>query len=113
MKHLRLVSVVEDVKCDPHIDVEYCHNVLYRGHISQILAVFKPLPLCRAQVMEHVRSHFRPEFINRVDDFITFDPLVRDQINQIAAAGGAAGGEADGAAAGRARGGVPGRQGVS
>ena len=33
--------------------------------------------------MEHVRSHFRPEFVNRVDEFITFDPLVREQIKQI------------------------------
>ena len=33
--------------------------------------------------MEHVRSHFRPEFINRVDDFITFEPLQPDQIRQI------------------------------
>ncbi|KAG2453363.1 hypothetical protein HYH02_001587 [Chlamydomonas schloesseri] len=34
-------------------------------------------------VMEHVRAHFRPEFINRVDEFITFDPLQPDQIKQI------------------------------
>ena len=30
-----------------------------------------------------VRGHFRPEFINRVDDFITFDPLQPGQIKQI------------------------------
>ncbi|KAG2438777.1 hypothetical protein HXX76_005319 [Chlamydomonas incerta] len=34
-------------------------------------------------VMEHVRAHFRPEFINRVDEFITFDPLQPGQIKQI------------------------------
>ena len=31
-----------------------------------------------------VRSHFRPEFINRIDDFIVFDALQRDQIQTIA-----------------------------
>jgi len=29
------------------------------------------------------RSHFRPEFVNRVDDFITFEPLHKEQIKQI------------------------------
>jgi len=37
----------------------------------------------KEKVMEHVRSHFRPEFVNRVDDFITFEPLVPAQIKQI------------------------------
>ncbi|GFR43020.1 hypothetical protein Agub_g4021, partial [Astrephomene gubernaculifera] len=37
----------------------------------------------KEKVMEHVRSHFRPEFINRVDEFITFDPLQPAQIRQI------------------------------
>lgn len=37
----------------------------------------------KQKVMDHVRTHFRPEFINRVDDFITFDPLRMDQIKQI------------------------------
>ena len=30
----------------------------------------------KERVMGSVRAHFRPEFINRVDDFIVFDPLV-------------------------------------
>ena len=29
----------------------------------------------KERVMDHVREHFRPEFINRLDDFITFQPL--------------------------------------
>ena len=29
----------------------------------------------KERVMDHVRTHFRPEFINRIDDFITFQPL--------------------------------------
>ncbi len=30
-----------------------------------------------------VRSHFRPEFVNRIDEFIIFDPLSQDQIAAI------------------------------
>lgn len=30
-----------------------------------------------------MRSHFRPEFINRVDEFIVFEPLVQQQIRAI------------------------------
>ncbi len=35
-------------------------------------------------VMEIVGKHFRPEFINRVDDVVVFHPLGRDQIHAIA-----------------------------
>lgn len=34
-------------------------------------------------VMAAVRGHFRPEFINRIDEFAIFDPLQRDQIKSI------------------------------
>jgi ATP-dependent Clp protease ATP-binding subunit ClpB len=35
-------------------------------------------------VMEIVGQHFRPEFINRVDDTVVFHPLQRKQIRRIA-----------------------------
>jgi len=35
------------------------------------------------QVLEVLRSHFRPEFLNRVDDLIVFHPLNRSQLQQI------------------------------
>jgi ATP-dependent Clp protease ATP-binding subunit ClpB len=38
----------------------------------------------KAAVMEIVGSHFRPEFINRIDDVVVFHPLDRDQIRAIA-----------------------------
>ena len=38
----------------------------------------------KAAVMEVVGSHFRPEFINRVDDVVVFHPLGREQIRAIA-----------------------------
>jgi ATP-dependent Clp protease ATP-binding subunit ClpA len=37
----------------------------------------------RDAVMGAVRGHFRPEFINRVDELIIFDPLARDQVKSI------------------------------
>ncbi|NHC34589.1 ATP-dependent chaperone ClpB [Scytonema millei] len=35
------------------------------------------------QVLEVLRSHFRPEFLNRIDDLIIFHPLDRSQLRQI------------------------------
>ncbi|WP_286916240.1 MULTISPECIES: ATP-dependent chaperone ClpB [Pseudomonas] len=34
----------------------------------------------RAAVMDAVTSHFRPEFVNRIDEVVIFEPLARDQI---------------------------------
>lgn len=34
----------------------------------------------RARVMEEVRSHFAPEFLNRLDDIVMFNPLTRDDL---------------------------------
>ncbi|WP_413792690.1 MULTISPECIES: ATP-dependent chaperone ClpB [unclassified Pseudomonas] len=34
----------------------------------------------RAAVMDAISIHFRPEFINRVDEVVIFEPLARDQI---------------------------------
>jgi ATP-dependent Clp protease ATP-binding subunit ClpB len=38
----------------------------------------------KSAVMEVVGSHFRPEFINRIDDVVVFHPLGREQIRAIA-----------------------------
>jgi ATP-dependent Clp protease ATP-binding subunit ClpB len=37
----------------------------------------------RASVMGELRSHFRPEFLNRVDEVVLFAPLQLDEIKQI------------------------------
>jgi ATP-dependent Clp protease ATP-binding subunit ClpB len=34
----------------------------------------------RAAVMDAVSTHFRPEFVNRIDEVVIFEPLARDQI---------------------------------
>ncbi len=38
----------------------------------------------RAAVMDAVSGHFRPEFINRIDEVVIFEPLAREQIAGIA-----------------------------
>jgi ATP-dependent Clp protease ATP-binding subunit ClpB len=38
----------------------------------------------KAAVMGVVQSHFRPEFINRLDEIVVFHPLGREQIREIA-----------------------------
>ncbi len=40
--------------------------------------------LMKSEVMDVVSQHFRPEFINRVDDVVVFHPLGREAINSIA-----------------------------
>jgi ATP-dependent Clp protease ATP-binding subunit ClpB len=40
-------------------------------------------PEGRELVMDELRRHFRPEFLNRVDDIILFKPLTRREIQQI------------------------------
>jgi len=38
----------------------------------------------KEQVMESVNAHFRPEFINRVDDIVVFHALAKEQVRAIA-----------------------------
>jgi len=38
----------------------------------------------KAAVMEVVGTHFRPEFINRIDEVVVFHPLDQSEIRQIA-----------------------------
>jgi ATP-dependent Clp protease ATP-binding subunit ClpB len=37
----------------------------------------------RVAVMDELRRHFRPEFLNRVDDIVLFKPLTRAEIQRI------------------------------
>lgn len=38
----------------------------------------------KEQVLSAVRSHFRPEFLNRLDGMVTFEPLDRTQLTKVA-----------------------------
>jgi ATP-dependent Clp protease ATP-binding subunit ClpB len=50
----------------------------------QARAADNDYPAMKAAVLEIVSDHFRPEFINRVDDMVVFHPLTREQIRLIA-----------------------------
>jgi ATP-dependent Clp protease ATP-binding subunit ClpB len=40
-------------------------------------------PDARERVLAEMRSRFRPEFLNRVDEIVLFKPLTQDEIEQI------------------------------
>ena len=52
--------------------------------VIQTLAGDERYAEMKAAVMEIVGGHFRPEFINRVDEVVVFHPLGREQIRAIA-----------------------------
>jgi ATP-dependent Clp protease ATP-binding subunit ClpB len=52
--------------------------------LIQRLATEADYQTMKDQVMEIVAQHFRPEFINRVDETVVFHPLGREQIRRIA-----------------------------
>jgi ATP-dependent Clp protease ATP-binding subunit ClpB len=51
--------------------------------VIQQLAGEKQYVRMKNEVMERVQAHFRPEFINRIDDIIVFHPLGHEQIRAI------------------------------
>ncbi len=52
--------------------------------VIQTLYKDEPYEQMRDAVMEIVGAHFRPEFINRIDEAVVFHPLLKDQIRGIA-----------------------------
>ncbi|HRD50454.1 MAG TPA: ATP-dependent chaperone ClpB [Candidatus Contendobacter sp.] len=54
------------------------------SQMIQELAAQDNYPLMKSMVMTQVADHFRPEFINRIDEVVVFHPLDRAQIRAIA-----------------------------
>lgn len=52
------------------------------NHIAN-LADNEPIDTVRPQVTEELRSFFRPEFLNRIDDILLFNRLKREDMNSI------------------------------
>jgi ATP-dependent Clp protease ATP-binding subunit ClpB len=52
-------------------------------HILDVSGDDSEYETMRKRVMENLRSHFRPEFLNRVDDIILFHTLNRTEMRQI------------------------------
>jgi ATP-dependent Clp protease ATP-binding subunit ClpB len=55
------------------------------SHLIQEMSGEGNYEAMKAAVMEIVGTHFRPEFINRVDESVVFHPLAKEQIRGIAA----------------------------
>jgi ATP-dependent Clp protease ATP-binding subunit ClpB len=53
------------------------------SNVIQEMAKENDYEAMKDSVMEIVGQHFRPEFINRVDDVVVFHPLAREQIREI------------------------------
>jgi ATP-dependent Clp protease ATP-binding subunit ClpB len=51
---------------------------------SYLVDLTVPYEQRREQVLAVVREHFRPEFLNRLDGIVTFEPLDREQLAAIA-----------------------------
>lgn len=50
---------------------------------SHLIAEIRDEEKMREQVMEIVRQHFRPEFLNRIDDIVIFHSLKREDLEKI------------------------------
>lgn len=50
-------------------------NIAFLSFLVQILT--------NEQVMDKVKKHFRPEFLNRLDDMVIFSPLSQDNLREI------------------------------
>ena len=78
-----LLQVLDDgVLTDGHgrtVDFKQTLIVLTSNLGSQALSRLPkgPTPTPPAEVMEAVRAHFRPEFLNRLDETVIFDRLAR------------------------------------
>jgi ATP-dependent Clp protease ATP-binding subunit ClpB len=53
------------------------------SHLIQEMAQQNDYDAMKSAVMDVVGSHFRPEFINRIDESVVFHPLVKEQIRGI------------------------------
>jgi ATP-dependent Clp protease ATP-binding subunit ClpB len=54
------------------------------SHLIQELAAKNDYTRIKSAVLEIVGQHFRPEFINRLDEIVVFHPLAREHIRDIA-----------------------------
>ena len=69
------------------VDFRNCVVVMTSNLGSQLiqeLATQNNYPLMKSMVMAQVAEHFRPEFVNRIDEVVVFHPLGREQIRAIA-----------------------------
>ena len=85
-----LLQVLEDGRLtDGHgrtVDFRNCVVVMTSNlgsHVIQELAQRNARDAIRDAVMASVTGHFRPEFVNRIDEIVVFHPLDADQIHAV------------------------------
>lgn len=54
------------------------------ARIQELAAAHAPLAERKEAALEAAATHFRPEFINRLDEIVVFDPLGQEQVRSIA-----------------------------
>ncbi len=87
--HPDVFNVLLQVLEDGRLTDSHGHTVDFRNTVivmtsnlgsAQIQELVGDREAQRAAVMDAVSTHFRPEFINRIDEVVIFEPLARDQI---------------------------------
>ncbi len=69
--------------------INFCNTVIVMtsniggDHILDVSGDDSKYEEMRSRVLVALRSHFRPEFLNRIDDLILFHPLRLDELRQI------------------------------
>ncbi|WBM47365.1 ATP-dependent chaperone ClpB [Pseudomonas putida] len=87
--HPDVFNVLLQVLEDGRLTDSHGHTVDFRNTVivmtsnlgsAQIQELVGDREAQRAAVMDAVGAHFRPEFINRIDEVVVFEPLGREQI---------------------------------
>eukprot|EP00253_Pinus_taeda_P020021 PITA_20021 len=52
-------------------------------HLLAALSGHTTVKTARENVMQEVRTHFRPELLNRLDEIVVFDPLSHDELKKV------------------------------
>jgi len=94
--HVRVLNVLLQVLDDGHLTDGQGRTVDFKNTViimtSNIGAEFllqgitdegQIGPQVKDRVLEAVRNHFRPEFLNRLDDIVLFSPLTRTHLHSI------------------------------
>ena len=70
----------------PPFQVSFANTVIiFTSNLgADVLLEHGASPAAREGVMAAVRAHFRPEFLNRLDDTIVFDPLSETMLRAVA-----------------------------
>ena len=67
------------------VDFKNCVVIMTSNIASQMILDFKgkDFEKMKTQALEVLRQHFRPEFLNRVDEIVVFHPLTKPELRKI------------------------------